>query len=59
MITEYMVHAAAVSDAAFDGRSYAALGRIERERYRLRARRALEAAFDAKLRLEARLELMR
>ena len=42
---ERAVEAGARSDAAFDGRSWEALSRAERERYLARSRKAQSAAF--------------
>lgn len=48
-VTEKMVQAAARSDALFDGRGdLDTLGRIDRDRYMERARRAIKAAMEAK-----------
>lgn len=41
---DQMVEAGALSDAAFDGRDWSAMGRGDRERYRDRSRVALRAA---------------
>lgn len=42
MITEQMIEKAAQSDAGFDGRTWMAMGRGERDRYRARAKASLE-----------------
>jgi len=43
-VTDEQIEAAAISDATFDGRTFSALGRADKQRYRDRSRAALEAA---------------
>ena len=47
MITDEMIEAAALSDAEFDGRNFVCMGRVDRDRYMLRAKASLTAALSA------------
>lgn len=46
-ITDEMIEAAALSDAEFDGRNFVCMGRVDRDRYMLRAKASLTAALSA------------
>lgn len=48
-VTDEMIEAAALSDAEFDGRNFVAMGRVERERYMLRAKASIISALSAAL----------
>jgi hypothetical protein len=45
-VTDEMIEAAALSDAEFDGRNFMCMGRVDRDRYILRAKASLAAALS-------------
>lgn len=46
-VSDEMIEAAALSDAEFDGRNFVCMGRVDRERYMIRAKASLTAALSA------------
>lgn len=46
-LTDEMIEAAALSDAEFDGRNFVCMGRVDRDRYMLRAKASLTASLSA------------